>query len=113
MGVKSRRSSRVLCLATAVLLFAGFFTRITLLSQMSEKSKQVSALEREIALLRRETGSLELQINEYHNLERIAAAARQMGMEQPDDTQIRVLHVNHMNMQDTSTLTAGAPAERK
>lgn len=90
----------------AVVLFAGLFAQITMLSRISSQSKRASAVEREIAELSASAENLELSINQYHNLEAIAARARQMGMEQPDETQIRVVRVARVNAQDTSTQTA-------
>lgn len=73
----------------AAALFFGCFAQLTMLSRLSALGKQVAALEREIARRKTEAGSLELRVNQYHNLESIALRAREMGMEQPDETQLR------------------------
>ena len=98
------RNRRLLILA-AIVLFAGLFLQITMLSRISLQSKRASAVERELVELSANAENLELSINQYHNLEAIAARARQMGMEQPDETQIRVVNVAQIR-EDTSTQTA-------
>ena len=103
---RSRREaaiSRILMLAVAVVLVAGLFAQITMLARISSQSKQVSRLEKEITELSANAENLELSINQYHNLENIAARAQQLGMEQPDATQIRVVNVVRSNSENTST----------
>lgn len=104
----ARRSGgeRALRIAAAVLLFALLFMQITLLSCVSQRSKRSSALESEIARLRREIADLELSINRLHNLEEIAARAQELGMAQPEEKQIRVVSVDQAHMKDTSTQPA-------
>ena len=99
------RNRRLLILA-ALVLFAGLFLQITMLSRISLQSKRASAVERELIELNANAENLELSINQYHNLEAIAARAQQLGMEQPDETQIRVVSVARIQPEDTSTQTA-------
>ena len=68
--------------------------------------------ERETAALRREAVNLELRVNEFHNLDRIAARAQEMGMAQPDETQIRAVRVEETD-EDTSTQAAGESGGEK
>ena len=98
--------------AVAVVLFAGLFMQITMLSRVSSVSKRASALERETARLNREAVNLELRVNEFHNLDRIAVRAQEMGMVQPDESQIRAVRVEVTDA-DTSTQAAGASGEEK
>lgn len=107
MGVQVRRSGGWLWIAAvAVVLFAGMFLQIAMLSRVSAVSKGAAAVDREIAALNKEAGELELRINEYHNLEQIAARARQLGMEQSDETQIRAVRVEKSDAEYTSTQAA-------
>ncbi len=94
---------RTLLVLAALVLFAGLFVQITMLSRISYQSKRASAVEKELTELRASAENLELSINQYHNLETIAARAQQLGMEQPDETQIRVVSVAKSASQDTST----------
>ena len=105
-AVRRQCGNRPWIALTAAVLFAGLFLQITMLSRVSSVSKRVSALERETAALRREAVNLELRVNEFHNLDRIAARAQEMGMAQPDETQIRAVRVEETD-EDTSTQSAG------
>lgn len=103
---KMSARSRMLMLLAGLILFAGLFLQITMLSRISLQSKRAAALERELVELSANAENLELSINQYHNLEVIAARAQQLGMEQPDETQIRVVSVARIQPEDTSTQTA-------
>ena len=98
--------NRTLLILVGIVLFAGLFLQITMLSRISLQSKRASAVEWELEELSANAENLELSINQYHNLEVIAARAQQLGMEQPDETQIRVVSVAKINPEDTSTQTA-------
>lgn len=98
--------NRVLLILAVVVLFAGLFMQITMLSRISSQSKQASALEKEIVELSANAENLELSINQYHNLESIELRARQLGMEQPEKTQIRVVSVARSATENTSTQAA-------
>jgi len=113
MDRKQARRSRTLKIIAAILLFAGLFAQITMLSAISEKSKEASQLEREIVMLNADAENLELGINQYHNLDKIASRARSLGMVQPDETQIRVVHVERTHMRNTSTQAAGSAGGEK
>ena len=103
---KMSARSRMLMILAGLILFAGLFLQITMLSRISLQSKRAAALERELVELSANAENLELSINQYHNLEVIAARAQQLGMEQPDETQIRVVSVARIQPEDTSTQTA-------
>lgn len=94
--------NRVLLILAAAVLFVGLFMQITMLSRISSQSKQASALEREIVELSANAENLELSINQYHNLDTIEVRARQLGMEEPTDTQIRVVSVVQTENENTS-----------
>lgn len=110
---RGRKCRRILLLAAVVVLFVGLFLQITMLSRISSQNKQAAQLEREIVELSANAENLEVSINQYHNLESIAARAQQLGMEQPDETQIRVVNVAQNHMEDTSIQTADANGGEK
>ena len=99
--------NRALLILAGVVLFAGLFVQITMLARISSQNKRASSLEGEIEELAANAENLELNINQYHNLDSIAVRARELGMEQPDETQIRVVSVARSNVEDTSTQAAG------
>ena len=98
--------SRALLILAGIILFSGLFVQITMLARISSQSKRASSLEGEIEELSASAENLELSINQYHNLDSIAVRARQLGMGQPNETQIRVVSVAR-NVEDTSTQAAG------
>ena len=111
-AARRRCGNRPWIAAAAAVLFAGLFLQITILSRLSSVSKRASVLESETARLKCEAVNLELRVNEFHNLDRIAARAQELGMVQPDETQIRAVRVETTDA-DTSTQAAGDSGEEK
>ena len=108
---RSRRGAgrrRALILLAASVLFAGLFMQISMLSRISAQIKRAAALEKEISELNANAENLELCINQYHNLDSIAARARQLGMQKPDASQIRVVRVEKPSNENTSVQAAEA-----
>ena len=108
---RSRRGAgrrRALILLAASVLFAGLFMQISMLSRISAQIKRAAALEKEISELSASAENLELCINQYHNLDSIAARARQLGMQKPDASQIRVVRVEKPSNENTSVQAAEA-----
>lgn len=108
---RSRRRAgrrRALILLAASVLFAGLFMQISMLSRISAQIKRAAALEKEISELNASAENLELCINQYHNLDSIAARARQLGMQKPDASQIRVVRVEKPSNENTSVQAAEA-----
>ena len=102
---RERKLNRVLMLAFALVLFIGVLAQIAMTAKLSEQNKQVVETERETRLLSAKADNLNLCLNQYHNLERIAARAQQLGMEQPDETQLRVVNLPAL-VDSTSTQSA-------
>ena len=102
---RERRLNRLLMVAFALVLFIGVFTQIAMMARLSGQNKQAVETEKEIRALSASADNLTLSLNQYHNLERIAARAEQLGMEQPDDTQLRVVNLPTL-IDGTSTQSA-------
>lgn len=102
---RERKLSRALMIAFALVLFIGVFSQIAMMARLSGQNKRVVEMEREIKALSAQTDNLNLSLNQYHNLERIAARAQQLGMEQPDETQLRVVNLPAL-IDSTSTQSA-------
>lgn len=99
--------NRVLLMIGAFILIAGLFMQITMLARIYGENKRASAIEREVVEMNAKADNLELSINQYHNLDRIAVQAQNLGMTLPDETQIRVVSVaRNASSQNTSTQTA-------
>ena len=104
--MRERKLNRLLVIVFAVVLFAGVFSQITLMARISGQNKAVRVMEKEARELSASADNLHLSLNQYHNLERIAVRARQLGMEQPTETQIRVVNLP-ATLESTSTQSAG------
>ena len=88
-----RRLNRLLMAAFALLLLAGLFSQITMLSRISAQAKQSQALETSIKELNYMTENYELGISQFHSHERVATRAAELGMIKPDESQIRVINL--------------------
>ena len=95
--------SRILIAVAAVVLFCGLFAQITLRSQISNQSKQLAAIQKEIDELDARAGNLDLNINQRRSHEEITKRAIALGMSEPEESQLRVLMLPVAG--DTSTQT--------
>ena len=102
---RERRLNRLLMVAFALVLFIGVFTQIAMMARLSGQNKQAVETEKEIRALSASADNLNLSLNQYHNLERIAARAEQLGMHQPGETQLRVVNLPTL-IDSTSTQSA-------
>ena len=102
---REKRLNRLLMVAFALVLFIGVFSQIAMMAKLSGQNKRVVETRKEINALSASADNLNLGLNQYHNLERIAARARQLGMEQPDETQLRVVNLPGL-IDSTSTQSA-------
>ena len=102
---REQKLSRMLMIAFALVLFIGVFTQIALMARLSGQSKQVAETRKEIKALSASADNLHLSLNQYHNLDRIAVRAQQLGMEQPTETQLRVVNLPAL-IDSTSTQSA-------
>ena len=90
---RERQTSRILMIAFAVVLFIGVCAQIAMMARLSGQNKLVVQTRKEIRALSASADNLYLGLSQYHNLERIAARAEQLGMDQPDETQLRVVNL--------------------
>ena len=95
---RSRRArdkglNRLLMVVFALVLFLGVVSQIAMMARLSGQSKQVVETQREARSLSASADNLNLSISKYHDLERIAARAAQLGMERPGESQLRVVNL--------------------
>jgi cell division protein FtsL len=88
-----RRQNRrgIFRIALGVLLFAGLFMQICMLAEISGKNKEITSVDRDIRTLSAEKDNLELKIAQYAQLSRIEERALALGMQWPEDDQLRVI----------------------
>ena len=88
---RERKLSRALMIAFAAVLFVGLFSQVAMVARLSEQAKVSRSVEREIRDLNANVDNLNLSLNQYKSLERVALQAERLGMEQPAEGQIRVV----------------------
>ena len=88
---RERRLTKVRLIAAALVFFCGLFGQIALRAQLSGQNKQLASLEKEIQALSANAANLDLSINQRHNLDEIGRKAILLGMEQPDESRLRVV----------------------
>ena len=101
---RERRLTKALLIAAALVFFCGLFGQIALRAQLSGQNKQLASLEKEIQALSANAANLDLSINQRHNLDEIGRKAILLGMEQPDESRLRVVSLPQA-AEDTSAQT--------
>lgn len=101
---REQRLSRVLLIVAALVLFCGLFGQIALRAQISGQNKQIASVQAEIKSLTANADNMSLSINQRHNLAEIGQKAALLGMEQPNESQMRVIHLP-TTIGNTSTQT--------
>ena len=90
---RERKLSRILMVVFALVLVVGLVSQITMLACISGQNKQVKAVEKQLKKLDAQVDNLKLCLNQFKSTERIELRAEQLGMEQPTETQIRVVNL--------------------
>jgi len=104
-GRQNRRVNRIMMLVFAAVLFIGLFSQVAMVARLSGQVRQSRVMEREIRDLSATVDNLNLSLNQYKSLDRVARQAEKLGMEQPGAGQIRVVSLPTI-LQDTSTQSA-------
>ena len=90
---REKRVNRLLMVVFVCVLFIGLVSQIAMMARLSGQNKRVVETQKEIRALSASADNLNLSISKYHNLDRIAARAAQLGMERPGETQLRVVNL--------------------
>ena len=109
-GYRNQRNRRArLCstlrIVLVVCLIAGVFGQITMIAKLADQSKQISKVNREIRDMTATVENMQVCLSMYQNLDRIETLAYGLGMQLPDQEQIRVVSLPGI-AGDTSTQTA-------
>lgn len=92
-GMRTSRTTRILALAAAAVMFTGLFAQIAVRAQISGQAKEIAAVQRQIQTMDANAENLSRYINEYHDLEDIGKRALELGMQQPQEDQLRVIRL--------------------
>lgn len=110
---RERRLTKVLLIAAALVFFCGLFGQIALRAQLSGQNKQLALLEKEIQALSANAANLDLSINQRHNLDEIGRKAILLGMEQPDESRLRVVSLSQANGETSAQTVLNDGGEEK
>jgi len=100
-----RRTNRTLIMVFVAVLLIGAFSQVAMIARITGQNKRVRAVETEIRNLSANADNLNLSLNQFRSLDRVAMRAQQLDMEQPAEGQIRVVSLPGM-LQNTSTQSA-------
>lgn len=113
-NVRRRREmlmSRILLVVAAIVLFSGLFAQVAVRARISRQSKEIAAVQNEIKSLTANVENLDLNINQRHNLEEIGRKAVELGMGQPDETQLRIVSLPVLNGNTSAQTVANVSGE--
>ena len=110
---RERRLTKVLLIAAALVFFCGLFGQIALRAQLSGQNKQLASLEKEIQALSANAANLDLSINQRHNLDEIGRKAILLGMEQPNESRLRVVSLPQANGETSAQTVLNDGGEEK
>ena len=110
---RERRLTKVLLIEAALVFFCGLFGQIALRAQLSGQNKQLALLEKEIQALSANAANLDLSINQRHNLDEIGRKAILLGMEQPDESRLRVVSLPQANGETSAQTVLNDGGEEK
>ena len=110
---RERRLTKVLLIAAALVFFCGLFGQIALRAQLSGQNKRLASLEKEIQALSANAANLDLSINQRHNLDEIGRKAILLGMEQPDESRMRVVSLPQANGETSAQTVLNDGGEEK
>lgn len=101
------RATRILAATAAAVMFAGLFAQIAVRAQISGQAKEIAAVQRQIQTMDANAENLSRYINEYHDLEDIGKRALELGMQQPEEDQLRVIRLPALTDTQSQTVANG------
>ena len=107
---REQRLNRWLMIAFAAVLFIGVIAQIAMMAQLAVQSKQAYAAEKEAYDLAIRIENLNNSLEQFHNQDRIKARAQQLGMQLPDETQLRVVNLSGLSYSTTAQSAENAGA---
>jgi len=99
---RERRLNRGLMIAFAAVVLLGVIVQITMMVRLSGQSKATYAARKETRELTSRIQNLNHSLEQFHNRDRITARAQQLGMQLPDETQLRVVNLSGLSYGTTA-----------
>ncbi|MBQ6347556.1 MAG: hypothetical protein IJI71_08360 [Clostridia bacterium] len=100
--MREQKLNRRLMIAFAVVVLLGVVAQITMMVQLSNQSKQTFAARTEARDLASRIDNLNHSLEQFHNRDRITARAQALGMQLPDDTQLRMVNLSGLSYGTTA-----------
>ena len=100
--LREQKLNRGLMIAFAVVVLLGVIAQITMLARLSNQSKETFQARDEAEELTTRISNLNRSLDQFHNRERIAAKAQALGMQLPDETQLRVVNLPGLSYSTTA-----------
>ena len=107
---REKRLNRRLMIAFAAVVLLGVIVQITMMAKLSIQSKQTHATQTEVENLENRIKNLNHSLEQFHNHDRIRAKAQSLGMQLPEDTQLRTVSLSGLSYSTTaqSAVNSGA-----
>lgn len=102
--------SRKLALAALAVLLIGTITLIVVRVRVSAQSKALARVQKQIKTMDANADNLNRYIGEYHDLDDIAKKAQALGMQQPEEDQLRVVAIPALDDTQAQTVDSGESA---
>jgi len=100
--VREQKLNRGLMIAFALVVLLGVIVQITMMARLSNQSKQTYAAQKETRELASRINNLNHSLEQFGNHDRIAARALALGMQLPDETQLRVVNLSGLSYGTTA-----------
>ena len=109
-GQREHRLNRRLMIAFAAVVLLSVIAQITMLALISDQSKATYAARKASRELTSRIQNLNHSLEQYHNRDRITAKAQALGMQLPDETQLRVVNLSGLSYSTTAQSAENAGA---
>lgn len=100
--LREKELNRRLMIAFAAVVLLGVIVQITMMAKLSTQSKQTYAARTEARELESRIDNLNHSLEQFHNHERITARAQALGMQLPDDGQLRMVNLSGLSYGTTA-----------
>ena len=99
---RERKLNRALMVAFALVVLLGVVMQITMMVRLSNQGKRTYAARSEARELTTRIQNLNRSLDQFHNRDRISARAQALGMQLPDDTQLRRVNLTGLSYSTTA-----------